>query len=79
MKYALNLAQDGRILSATFEEYAAVGMPLVDILPEGNIVDYKYVEGAYISDPLPKPEPLQPSKTLEERVSTLEQFQVNNV
>ena len=78
MKYALNLAEDGRILSATFEEYAAAGLPLVDILPEGNIADYKYIEGAYISEPLPKPDPPQSYRTIEERLATLEQVQLNN-
>lgn len=53
MKYALNLAEDGRILSATFEQYAADGMPLVDELPDGNISDYLYRDGKYVYDPLP--------------------------
>lgn len=55
MKYALNLADDGRILSATYEKYAPAGAVLVDALPEGDISDYRYVSGAYIHDPLPKP------------------------
>ena len=56
MKYALNLAEDGRILSVTYEEYATEDMPLVDSIPEDNIADYCYVDGALISAPLPKPE-----------------------
>lgn len=56
MKYALNLSEDGRILSATFEEYAVEGMPLVDSLPEGDISEYIYQNGEYIHDPLPEPE-----------------------
>jgi len=35
--YALNLDEDGRILSATYETYAAAGMPAVETLPDGDI------------------------------------------
>ena len=56
MRYALNLSEDGRILSATYEKYAAEGMPLVDALPEGNISEYIYQNGKYIHDPIPVPE-----------------------
>ena len=56
MKYALNLAEDNRILSATYEEYATENTPLVDELPEGDIYEYLYVNGEYIHDPLPEPE-----------------------
>lgn len=61
-KYALNLDEDGRILSATYETYAAPGMPLVEVLPDGDITDYKYIDGSYIYDPLPKPEPTKPQE-----------------
>lgn len=72
MKYALNLAEDGRILSATFEQYAATGQPLVDELPEGNIADYLYRDGEYIHDPLPNPdEPAEPVPTTDEILNTL--------
>lgn len=53
MKYALNLADDGRILSVTYEEYAPVDAVLVDSLPEGDVTDYRYVNGEFIHDPLP--------------------------
>ena len=56
MKYALNLAEDGRILSATYEEYASPENVLVDELPEGDISEYLYVGGQYVHDPLPIPE-----------------------
>lgn len=60
MKYALNLADDGRILSVTYEEFAAKGMSIVEEIPEGNIVNYKYINGEFIYDPLP--EPKQPER-----------------
>ena len=44
MKYALNLASDGRILTATFAKYAPSDAVLVDTLPDGNITDYLYQE-----------------------------------
>ena len=60
--YALNLSEDKRILSATFEDYATEDMPKVETLPEGNITDYKYVDGEYVYDPLPEPEPIEPGQ-----------------
>lgn len=56
MKYALNLAENGRILSATYEEYAPEDAVLVDELPEGDISEYLYVDGRCVHDPLPIPE-----------------------
>lgn len=55
--YALNLDKDGRILSATFEQYATEEMPKVESLPEDNINDYLYINGEYVYDPIPKVEP----------------------
>ena len=56
-KYALNLEEDGRVLSATFEKYAPVDSVLVDELPEGNLSDYRLQAGTFVYDPLPEPEP----------------------
>lgn len=64
MKYALNLAEDGRILSATYEKYALADTVLVDELPEGNIADYLYQEGEYVYSPVPAP-------TAEEQIAVL--------
>lgn len=66
-KYALNLDEDGRILSATYESYAVAGMPIVNTLPDGDITDYKYIDGSYVYDPLPKPaaEPTAEAEALE--------------
>lgn len=56
MNYALNLAQDGRILSATYPQYAQADAVIVDALPEGDISDYRFIDGQYVYDPLPEPE-----------------------
>ena len=63
MKYALNLNEDGRILSATFEKYATENMPLVDTLPDGDISEYIYNNGKYIHDPIPVPEKVETAST----------------
>ena len=58
MKYALSLAEDNRILSAwkVLPNGNYDGMPIVDILPEGNLLDYQYIDGEFIYNPLPKEE-----------------------
>lgn len=70
-KYALNLDEDGRILSATYEMYAAPSMPLVEALPDGDITDYKYINNEYVYDPLPKPEPELQEPTTDELLDIL--------
>ena len=70
-KYALNLDADGRILSATYEEYAVAGKPIVDILPDNDITDYKYIDGSYVYDPLPKPDPELQEPTADELLDIL--------
>ena len=55
-KYSLNLDTDGRVLSVgeCIEgiEYDVV----VESFPDGDVGDYKYINGEYVHDPLPKPE-----------------------
>ena len=52
--YALNIEKEtGRVLSATYAEYAGADMPLVENLPDGDITEYLYVNGEYIHSPLP--------------------------
>ena len=62
MRYALNLDENNRILSATFEQYAPSSQPRVNELPDGNIADYLYVGGEFVYDPVPVPPvPVEPS------------------
>lgn len=62
MKCALNLAEDNRILSAcvVLPNCNYDSMPIVEELPDGDISEYRYIDGQYIHDPLPKPEPVEP-------------------
>ena len=63
MRYALTLDMNGRVLSATFEQYAQPLAVIVDELPEGDISDYRYEAGEYVYDPLPKPDPPAPQES----------------
>lgn len=74
MMYALNLAEDGRILSATYPQYAPADAVLVETLPEGDISEYRYVNDKYVHDPLPAPEQPEtdPTPSQEERIAELE-------
>ena len=61
-KFALNLAEDGRILSATYPQFFPADAVIVDDLPEGDISDYIYADGAYIYDPKPTPDTFEPAE-----------------
>ena len=70
--YALNLdPETRRILSATYPEYAPTATVFVTELPEGNITDYLYIDGEFVYDPLPEPEPVDPGPTDHELLMTL--------
>lgn len=59
--FALNLDEsDGRVLSATEDQYGAPGQPRVETLPEVDLYDYRYANNEFIYDPLPKPDPPEP-------------------
>lgn len=58
--YSLNLDVDSRILSACVCLPGRTYENVVDTLPDGDVSDYKYVNGGYVYDPLPEPEPPQP-------------------
>lgn len=75
MNYVLNLSDDKRILSAcvmlpngSYDE-----MPIVDVLPDGNLYEYRYGNGEYVYDPLPEPEPVEPAPSDSERIDAIEQ------
>jgi hypothetical protein len=70
MKYALNLAEDGRILSATYEKFAPKDAVLVEALPDGNLYEYRYVEGEFVFDPIPVVE-VEEEPSIDEIVNAL--------
>ena len=73
MIYALNLAEDGRILSVTYDRFAPAEQPRVETLPDGDITEYRYVCGEYIHDPMPIPDEPEHQPTQEERIAQLEE------
>lgn len=69
--YSLNLAEDNRILSACICLEGFEYTNIVDALPEGDISDYKYIDGEYVYDPLPEPEPQPVEPTADEIIDAL--------
>lgn len=77
--YVLNLAEDNKILSAwdVIEGQNYEGMPIVEKLPpdveaeEESITNYLYMDGEYIYDPLPEPEPIEPEPTADELLNAI--------
>ena len=64
MMFALNIDKEtGRILSATYPQYAIDDMPIVETLPDGDISDYLYVDGEYMHDPIPEAEDTESEPT----------------
>lgn len=69
--YALNLSEDGRILSACVCLEGQIYENIVNTLPDGDITDYKYINSEYIYDPLSKPEPQPTEPTAEELLNII--------
>ena len=71
--YVLNLDKDtNRVLSVGKMPHPPAGAVLVDTLPDDDITDYLYVDGAYVYNPLPEPEQPEPTPTNSERITALE-------
>lgn len=71
--YALNISENGRVLSATFAKFAKGNVVMVNELPDGNISDYLYVDGSFVYDPIPKAEEPEGNLSNEERIAELEE------
>lgn len=69
--YSLNLDADNRILSTCVCLEGFEYINIAGALPEGNISDYKYVDGEYVYDPLPKPEPQPKEPTTNDVLNAL--------
>ena len=70
MKYALNIAPDGRVLSVTYPQYAPEDAPQTDALSEGDVSQYRYINGEFVYDPLPVVEHIK-APTATEILNTL--------
>lgn len=60
-RYGLVLNEDNRIIDAPVQRYAPDDAIIVDELPGGDFTDYLYVNGGYVYDPLPRPDPVEPA------------------
>ena len=69
--YALNLDTDGRILSACVCLEGLEYINVVETLPDGDVTDYKYIDGVYVYEPLPEPEPTPTEPTADEVLDVL--------
>ena len=69
--YSLNLDKDGRILSACVCLEGFEYENVVNTLPDGNISDYRYINGEYVYDPLPEPEPQPEEPTTDDVLDAL--------
>ena len=68
LRYAIELAEDNRVVSVTYESYATEKMQIVDVIPEGDITEYRYENGEFIHDPLPQEETEEEEPTVEDDV-----------
>ena len=69
--YSLNLDADNRILSACVCLEGFEYKNIVDTLPDGNVSDYKYVDGEYVYDSLSEPEPQPEEPTTDDVLDAL--------
>lgn len=72
-KYALNLGEDNRVLSVCVCLPGQTYEITVNSFPDGDVSEFRYVDGEFIHDPLPtpapEPEPAEP--TAEELLNIL--------
>ena len=69
--YSLNLDAENRILSACVCLDGFEYKNIVDALPEGDISDYRYIDGKYVYNPLPEPEPQTEEPTTDDVLDAL--------
>ena len=64
-KYSLNLGENGRVLSVCVCIEGQTYENIVDSFPDGDVSEYRYVDGEFIHDPEPKPDPEEPTEPVE--------------
>ena len=65
-KYSLNLGENGRIMSVCVCLEGQKYENVVDSVPDGDVTNYRYIDGEFIHDPEPTPDPPEPEPTVEE-------------
>lgn len=69
--YALNLEENGRILSVCNCLEGQIYEYVVDSFPDGDVSEYRYENGEFIHDPLPTPAPEPQEPTADELLDIL--------
>lgn len=67
----IDVGPDNRITGVRYPKFADHGDTVVDKLPEGDPLDYKYVDGQFVHDPLPKPPEPEPEPPISEQLDAL--------
>lgn len=62
--FVLSLNEESRITSVCIAQPGGnyKGFPVVESIPDGDLLDYRYVDGLFVYDPLPEPEPDTPAE-----------------
>ena len=68
VRHGLILDENNRIISAVAQRYAPADAIIVDKLPDGEYIDYLYIDGEYIYDPLPIHDEPDPQPTQLDRI-----------
>lgn len=83
MTYAIQTDSTNRINRWEFTKYVPSEQLdqyiLVDTIPEGNLPDYLYINGEYVYDPLPRPEPVEPERSVWDELDEAYQEGVDSV
>lgn len=69
--FELFLDEKNRVTGCQNTTIKYSGGPTVDTLPGGNLADYLFVDGQFVYDPLPQPEPPTPEPTADEILNIL--------
>lgn len=67
----IDVGPDNRITGVLYPKFADHGDTVVDKLPDGDPLDYKYVDGQFVYDPLPKPPAPEPELPISEQLESL--------
>ena len=78
-RYGLILNEENRIIDIPVQRYAPANAIIVDKLPNGYYMDFLYIAGEYVYDPLPQPEQPEPSGSVWDELDAAYQEGVDSV